>query len=109
MLVSQQPAHSAVTETTQAATTSALQRSCSLSTFSSIPSITWKDHWTQPGPYAGLFSVETITYDMCAGAINGILVEDLNVCVLSMSDLINTYKTMLGDVIKDGNFTHTLS
>lgn len=101
----QQPAHSAVT-----ITNSALKRSCSLSMFTFILSMIWKDIWTpQPGPYAGFFSVETMADEVYAAVIDGILVEDLDICAPSMSDLIKTFKTMLGDAAKEGDFMHILS
>lgn len=111
--VPQQLAHSAAAITIDTATTttsSALQRSHSLSMFSFIPSAIWKDLWTpQPGPYADFVSVASIADDMYAAATSGIFVEDLDVHVPSMSDLVKTFKTMLGDAAKDGDFTHILS
>jgi len=78
--------------------------------FSFIPSAIWKDIWTpQPGPYAGFFSVASIADDVYAAATDGIFVEDLNVRAPSMSDLVKTFKAMLGDAAKDGDFTHILS
>ena len=111
--VPQQLAHSAAAITIDTATTttsSALQRSHSLSTFSFIPSAIWKDLWIpQPGPYPGFFSIASIADDVYAAATSGSFVEDLDVRAPSMSDLVKTFKTMLADAAKDGDFTHILS
>jgi hypothetical protein len=90
-------------------TSSALQRSSSLSTVTFIPNAVWKDVWApQPGPYTGFFSVARIADDVYATATDGDFVEDLDVRASSMQGLVEAFKTILGDAAKGGDFTHVL-
>ena len=90
-------------------TSSAMQRSSSLSTVTFIPNAVWKDIWVpQPRPCTGFFSMVIIADDMYATATNSDIVEDLDVYASSMPGLVEAFKTILRDAAKNGDFTHVL-
>ena len=98
------------TITATTTTSSTLQRSSSLSTFSFVPSAIWKEPWVaQTGPYRGVVSLDNISNDVYEVATSDVIVDELDVRAPDMAGLVSSFRDMLAAAAHAGDFTNLLS